>query len=351
MAYGYPSGSNTFVAQWEATLPIVSATRDASKFAFADYVEYKTVEKRWFRYIRLDLDEPARVVTTQEFAWAPGQDAPGVPNIGAFTYVDAATTKYAFPWTMAQEAIDQADWDIPASQLGIIQQKAMTNRVILGSTLLQTPGNWPSSNTNTVNSLNGGAGPFNTASSDPSSAFYLAIKKALVNACTTIVLQTNASIKWRDVRMVSSPKLMNAMGNSAEVYDFVKGSPDAFARQKGEDVQVGEYGMPSKYIVDLLTEDAVRVTSRPNVTAGIGTTGTRGFVWQDAFPVLLSRKGGVEGKFGGSSLSTVQLYSYREMEVYTKNDVDNERQMGRIVDDFVIVLPFGQSGFLMTGAI
>ncbi len=158
-------------------------------------------------------------------------------------------------------------------------------------------------------------------------------------------------MKWRDVNLVASPNCLNIMGNTSEVYDFVKGSPDAFARQKGEDVQIGEYGMPSKYIVDIVPEDAVRVTTQPNAVTGINVGATRGFVWNDGTPVLLSRKGGVVGQYGGTALSTVQLYAYREMEVWSKSDPDNEREMGRVVDDIAVVLPFGQSGFCMTAAL
>ena len=350
-AMQYPSASNTFSISFESTGMVVSATRDPNQFSLPKYMQYVGVTKRTFRYLQLDLDEPARIVTSQEFAWAPGQAAPTQNNIGAFQYVDNTTTKYAYAWTLPMEDIDQAEWNIESSQIGIIMQKAMTNRVILTSTLVQTASNWPSANTATVNTLNGGAGPWNTASSDPASAYYLAIKKSLVKACTTIVLQTNAVMKWRDVRLIASPNLLNAMGNSSEVFDYVKYGPDAFERQKGAEVQIGEYGMPAKYIVDLIAEDAVRVTTRPNVSTGIGTTGTRGFVWQDSTPVLLSRKGGVTGQYGGTALSTVQLYAYREMEVWSKTDSDNELELGRCVDDISIVLPFGQSGYCIQNAV
>ncbi len=130
MAFRYPSGSNTFSISFESTGMVVSATRDQSQFSLPKYMQYVPVKKRVFRYLKLDLDEPARIVNTQGFAWAPGQAAPTMDNIGAFQYVDGSTVKYAYPWTLPQEDIDQAEWQIESSQTGIIMQKAMTVRTI-----------------------------------------------------------------------------------------------------------------------------------------------------------------------------------------------------------------------------
>jgi len=353
MAFRFPSGSNTFSISWESTHMIVSATRDPSKFKLAQYLQYVPTKQRVFRYLKLDLDEPVRMVSQQEFLWAPGQAAPtGEDNIGAFQYTDSATKKYAYAWTMSDEALDQAEWDLNASQMGIVSQKAMTQRVILTADLAQTASNWPSTNTDTANSLNGGAGKFDTASSDPGSANFLAIKKAITKATEVIVLQTNGTMKWADVNFICSPELSRKMGNSSEVYSYTHGSPDAFGRQIGEEKYVGEFGMPAKYAsVNIVVEDAVKVTTRPNVSSGLGTGAIKSWVWAPEKPVLMSRKGGVNGSYGGQALSTVQLYHYRDMETYTKSDVDNERQQARIVDDIVVVLPFGQSGYLIQNAV
>lgn len=351
MAYRLPSGSNTFSISFDSTGMIVSATRDPSQFALARYVQYVETKTKVFRYLKLDLDEPGRITSQNDYFWAPGQDAPtGPDNVGAFSFFDSSTVKYAFAWTLPDEAIDQAEWGLKESQMGIIQQKAMTSRTMLVATLAQTASNWPSTNTSTVNSLNAGAGKFDTASSDPASANYLAIRKALVAAATEIVKQTNAVIKWRDVNMVGSPLLFNKMGNSAEMVDYLKGSPDAKSKQDGQFME--EYNMPPKYAgIEMICEDSVKVTSKPNITTGLATGGTRAWVWADQSPVLLSRKGSIDGKYGGKPPATVQLYTYRNMEVWTKSDTDNERQMGRVVDDVKAVLPYGQSGYLMQSAL
>ena len=38
-------------------------------------------------------------------------------------------------------------------------------------------------------------------------------------------------------------------------------------------------------------------------------------------------------------------------ESWTKNDAENERVQGRIVDDIKAVLPFGQSGYMIQNAL
>ena len=352
MAFRSPSGSNTFTPAYKETLALVSATRDPASFKLARYIQYVKTDLRVAYYLKLDLDEPARVVTQQEFLWAPGQDAPTYNNIGDFQFVQFATLKYGFGWVLPNESIDQAQWDLDSSQMGIVGQKAMTNRTMATATLAQTVGNWPTSNTATANTLNGGAGKWDTASSDPADVHYLAIRKSITSAQETIVQQTNGAIKIKDMNCVVSPLCSRKMGNTSEVYDYTKGSPDAFRRQEGEEKFYGEFGMPARYAdMNIVVEDAVKVTSRPNVTAGLATNGTRAWVWADASPVIMSRKGGIDGKFGGPSMSTVQLYYYRNMETYTKSDTDNERQAGRIVDDIVVLLPFGQSGYLIQAAV
>lgn len=352
MAFRSPSATNTFIPSYETQYALVSATRDPTQFKLARYIQYVKADERVFYYLKLDLDEPARLVTQQEFLWAPGQAAPTEPNIGAFQFVQSSTLKYGFGWIQPNESIDQAEWDLESSQMGIVSQKAMTNRTTSVATIAQTPSNWPTTNTSTVNSLNGGSGKWTTASSDPANVNFLAIKKSITAAYTAIVLQTNAAIRVKDMNLIVSPTLSQLCGNTSEIYYFTKGSPDAFSRQEGvEEKFFGEFGMPPRYSnVNWVVEDSVRVTSRPNVTTGLATSGTRAWVWADASPVIMSRKGGIDGKYGGNSLSTIQLYHYRNMETYTKSDTDNERMMGRIVDDFGVVLPFGQSGYLLQQA-
>lgn len=329
MAFRSPSGSNTFVPSYNITLALVQATRDPSSFKLARYLQYVKTDLRVFYYCKLDLDEPARLVTQQEFLWAPGQDAPTYNNIGAFQFVQAATLKYGFGWILPNEAIDQAEWDLDASQMGIVSQKAMTNRTMAMATLVQTSSNWPTSNTATANTLNAGAGKFDTASSDPSDVHYLAIRKALTAAQENIVLQTNGAIKIADMNFVHNPRLAKVMGNTSEIFDYTKGSPDAFRRQEGKDEKFyGEFGMPAVYAsMNMVCEDAVKLTSRPNVTTGLATSGTRDWVFATASPAILSRKGGIDGKFGGPSLSTVQLYYYRNMETFTKSDVEDRKSV------------------------
>lgn len=353
MAYRSPSATNTFIPSWDSTKVLVQATRNQDEFKLARYIQYVPTKTKWFRYLKLDMDEPARVVATNEFVIAPGQAMDTGPNnIGAFTFVDSSTLKYSYGWVLPDEAIDQAEWDLRGSQMGIIHQKAMTVRTMKVAAKAQTSSNWPSTNTDMANNLNSGAGKWDTASNDPADTKYLAIKKTLDAAALKVVLQTNAVMKYKDLVLVIGPELAMAMGKTSEMYQPTVHSPDAFARQKGDEQFTSEFGVPSVYAgVKIEVEDAVKVTSRPNVNTGLATSGTRGFVWAAQTPVLMSRKGGIEGKYGGSPLSTIQLYHYRDMEVFTKDDVDNERKLGRIVDDFSAEIPFGQSGVCIQQAV
>lgn len=348
MASRMPSGTNTFIASFEAGAVVVSFTRDPKKFKHAGYVEYRPTKKDVSFYLKLDVDQPARVIDDSLFGWADGAEAPkGANNIGNFVFAEYRTKRRAFPFSLGMKAVEQAAWDILAQHAGIVAQQAMTLRTIRTATLLQTTSNWPSANVADVTILNGGAGKWDIASSDPASVNYLGIKKAILRAAELIALATNAAVDWHDMSLVMSVGCAKKVAATSEVHDYVK-SPEGASMLKGDEGIFGDWGMPNTiYRMKVVVENAVKVTSNINT----GGTATRAFCFSDSNPVITSKPGGLNGQYDGPSFSTVQFYFYEEMTVESKSDPDNRRNTGRVVEDYAEVLAAGAAGFSLTNAV
>ncbi len=343
-----PGGYNTYIPSFEASGQVISMTRDTESFKLPQYVQYVTTKKDVGFYLKLDIDQPARVVDDSDHVWEDGQDAPtGTDNLGNFEYVQYRTKRRAYAFNLGNKAVEQADWKILASQAAIVAQQAMTNRTARVATLLTTSSNWPAANTSDANALNGGLGKFSLGSDDPTSANYLAIKVGLMAAVRNIAAATNGLVQFKDLVWVMNDNMAMALANTAEMHNYVKNTPFAKAQRDGTEPNPNvAWGLPSHvYGIEVVIEDAWRVTSRP------GATVTRALCWPDATSVLISRKGGLEGQYGLPSYSTVQLHFYEEMTVESKYDPDNRRHAGRVVEDFIELLVAGPAGYMISNCI
>lgn len=346
MAFRMPSATNTFIPSWEATHTLIAYTRNPKKFRLSKYVEYKKTAKRDAFYLKLDPDQPARIIDDSMFAWAPGGDAPrGYNNIGNFQFSEFRTKKRAFPYTLPYEAVDQAEWQIQQQHAGLTLQQSMTLRTIRVASLLQTSSNWPTANAVDTNTLNGGRGKWNTASSDPASGQFCAIKETVLAALEVIKLQTNSVVNQDEMVLVVAPGLARRMAATGEVHDYVK-SPEGLNMLRGKEEAFGEWGLPNVlYNFPLVVEDAVKVTSN------VAGTVVRGFCFASSNPVIVSKPGALAGQLDGPSYSTVQIYFYREQEVQEKDDPDNERHTGRVVEDYSEQLAAGAAGMSILNAL
>lgn len=349
---GYPSGMNTFFPSFEATGQVISFTRNPASFKVNQYVQNVPVTKDVGYYLKLDIDQPARLVNEADFAWEDGADAPmGEDNLGAFQYFEYRTKRRAYAFTLGQKAIQQADWSILASQAGIVAQQAMTNRTDRVATLLTTTSNW-GNNTADANTLNSGAGSWATATDDPNTASYCAIKKSLMKAVQNVILATNGMVQWSDLRLIVGPDLAVNMANTPEIQNYVKNTPYALAQLRGDAPnQNGVYGLPSAlYGLQIVVEDAVKVTVRPSKPSVItsATGAGRQFIWPAKSAAIVSQKGGLQGQYGVPSFSTVSLYMFEEMTVESKADPDHRRTIGRVVEDFIELVTAAPAGYLIT---
>jgi hypothetical protein len=348
------SSTNSFLP--EATGQVISFVRDPKEFKINSWCQNIQSPKTVGVYAVLDRDRPNRVVTDAEFAWEDGDERPmGRANIGRFQWVSFVCYRRDYPFTLGEQAVEQATAYKPlqyeAASSASVAMVNRTNRIV---TLCETAANWPSTNVDTANSLNGGKGKWSQASNDPSSGNYLAIKRTILTALQKLNLLTNAIVKPSDMVLVISPGAAIAMAETSEITDYISRSQFAEAEMRGDKPNVNQtWGLPSQlYGLPLVIEDCVRVTTRPNTgtdaTSVTGGAGTRLYVKSDQTAFLVSRKGGLDGVYGSPSFSTVQCYFYRfELAVETFNDSRNKRVDGHVVEQFIEILAAPIAGYLI----
>ncbi len=337
-----------------ATGQAIAFVRNPKEFRVNQYVQNIQSPEPIGLYAVLDPDQPARVVTDQEFAWADGDPRPvGSNNMGNFYWAEFRCFRRDYPYQIGEQAIKAAKgWNPQAFFNGIILQQAMTNRTARVVSLLETVANW-GSNTADANTLNGGAGKWDTASNDESKPGFLAIKKALLEAVRRVNLLTNSVVKPNDLVLVISPGLAIAMSETSEIHTYLEKSRFALEQVRGEKQgQNALWGLPDKlYGIELVVEDASRVLSRPNAVGTPVTiaSGNRVYCKSDTSAALISRKGGIDGMYGAPSFSTVQCYFYEyELAVEAFTDAKNKRIESHVVEQFKELLAAPAAGFLIT---
>lgn len=354
MTLRYLSATNGFVPQ--ATGQVISFIRDPKSFPLNKYVQYIQSPATVGLYAKIDRDQPARNVSDADYVWADGGDMPqGHANQLRFEWVEFACKRRAYSFTIGNIALEQAKgtWKPLEQHSGMTAQQAMTNRVNRVITLGETASNW-NGNTDTATSLNGGAGRWDTASDDPSSGAYNAIKKSLMKAAEKVNLATNALVQPKDLVLVISPGLAQAIGNSGEIHNYLKYGPFSKAELEGPNNSNQNWGLPpSLYGFELIVDDTVRVSTRPGATeTSSAQTGTRAYAKGDTSAILCSRKGGINGLYGAPNFSTFQLYFHKyELAVYTFDDPQNMRTKGAVVEMFAEVLAAPETGFYITGVL
>jgi hypothetical protein len=350
---GYPSGTNTFVPSFEASGQLVIGySRNPKAFALPRYCQYVKSPKTTGYYLKITAQEAARVVTVQDDIWPDGASAPsGADNQESFNFLPFLTERYAYPFFLGRKAVDQAAWAIREEHAMIAAQRAMTARTVLAFNALTTSTNWTAAgsdpdmgadHTNTATSLGGGTWASSTTTN-------LYIKSTLNAVAVQINIDTLGKV-GNDVGVehciVLSPRDAAEISQSAEIHDYIKGSYWA-----KEEITEGlspnnKFGLPSSiYGYPLCIESAVRVTTRK-----LDASLAKDYVVPDGEAYYLSRPGGMEGVYGSPSFSTLTMFWYNdEMTVESKDDVDNRRLHGRVVQDVVFKVTAPASGFRITG--
>lgn len=339
----FPASSNVYVPNHEASGKlVVDFARNPKDFAVNRYTQTVPVDQIIGLFQQMTVEERGRVLTSDaaEYAFADGADAPlGADGTESFIWQQYLARRYAYPFLMGQMTAQQATWDIVAQHAGIHAQKAMTVRTLLTYNQLTTSGNYASGHVSAVfgGTITGTSGTWTqstTARGD--------IKRSLEFAMEKILDDTLAGVKPEDFHLVIGTAQAALLTQSQEIVDYIKSSPNALAQIKGElpGALIGYgYGLPSKLYGINIVVDATRRVSSAKLAAtkvasaifgGLSSVGSL-----NAF--LIARPGALVGVANAPSFSFLQNFVYKQfdMVVETKNDDDNKRIKGRVIDCFV----------------
>lgn len=330
-------GLNTYVPSTNALATgalQVEFTRAVNTFAVTKYAQLVPTNQMTGYYLRLNSDDNVRVVDGNEFAWPLGNDRP-MGKMNEHDFVAFTCSRFAYPFYIPNETVKQAAWDVVAQHARSKAQLAMTHRSIRTATALTTSA--------TFNAVGNYAA---TGTASPGGASWTGsttnvIQKAIQGILQRISLTTGGAVRAeQDVMMVISPTIANLLSQTTEVRDYVKNYPAALPFLQGSDT-FAKYGLPpTLFGVQVVVDDAVRVTTRK------GASTTREFVYGNS-AVFVSRPGGLIGMEGSTSFATCQIFAFEDMTVENWDDPKDRRIEGRVIDNSVAEVVAPVSGYLV----
>ena len=344
----YASGTNTFVVSHDATQNmVVDYARNIEDFPVNQYAQIRKVDKVQGYWLSMTVEEAGRILNSNlaDFEWPDGTvDPEANDGTEAFEFLAFLAKRYRFGFNLGYLASGQAGWDIIAQHSSIKARQAMTARTQKVVTAMTTSGSYDASHTSAVSSITGVSGKW-----DVSTTARQDIKRSLDHAAETIYKDTLGAVTKKDLNLVLSPGCLRKISVAQEIVDLLKGSPSAYGWIRG--ALAGEkvdYEVPKElYGYRLVVENTVKVTSRK------GGTVARSFVLGDTTPALISRVGALEAKIPSQAptFSSLTLFMQEEMTVETRDDPDNRRTKGRVVECFDVKLTAPASSFLFTAAV
>jgi hypothetical protein len=357
MPASYPQVTNVYVPNHAATGGLLTGfSRNPKDFAFNRYSQIFPVPNMIGYYATWTSRQAARIHNNdlRDFMWRDGNDAPsGADNLESFQYNKYETIRYAFPFTLGDMTISQADWPVLQAHAEMVAQQAMTGRTALAYSQWGVPANW---NTHcamvdgSAGTLNGNAALLpsgqnfkNGSSTNPN--IQIAINAGMIK----INQDTLGVLKPKDVAVIVNPNTAYQMAQSPEIHDYIKGSPFVQAQLRGDSESLnGMWGCPDVlYAHPFVVEDAVI-----DINLKGATPDTTGYVVPDGVVLMASRIGVLEGVGGSPAYSTIlTFYCQDDMTVQSYHDVNNLLTRGRVVTNFTVVVSNFNSGYLMNHAL
>lgn len=344
-----PGPTNTYPPSWDAAAQLILFIRNPANFALNEYCKFRQAATMQGLYLVIDGDQAARIASEAEFDWADGSRRPeGQDQLLQFRFEPYICQRKDYPYTVGNLTRRQCPWPLEAAQAAMVMQQAMTLRTMRVMTLLELNTNWVSGSVThyaDANDLNDGSGPYDTADTTN-----YAIRKATNEVVLRINRDTNAMVRGRQLRRVLAPDLAKAMGESKEMADYVKNSVWAKETLQGKlagENPNAEYNLPPiVYGVQVVVEDAVKVTSRKGAT--LAKSRVKAAASEVFCAVIDGLPGDQVGPVPVPNFSTFQIFHYDGLlKMMTWDDVRNERMEGHCTEIFTEKMVAPQSGFLV----
>jgi hypothetical protein len=338
-----PGQSNTYVpVALAGDKLLVDVARDPKRFKIARYSQVVPVERDTGYYLYLSPDEAGRILYSdlRDLVWYDGADAPRRHDSNReFEFRPYRTQRYAYEFVLGWKAVEQASWDIIAKHAQAAAQRAMTARTQAAANILFDSTQYESSHVINVSTTYGGT----WATSDLSSKRIL---KSLNDAADIILNDTLGAVTKDDLVLVMGTGVAKAIAQSTEVIELLRWQAGwDYLRGASERTNVS-YGVPEAlYGYPVVVDETRKVTSRK------GGARTVESVLPSNMAVLLARPGGMEGSPGVINFSALVFFMNEEMTVETKEDADNRRTIGRVVEDFDCRLVAPSAAVLFTNVV
>lgn len=334
-----PASSNTYVPVALAKDKlIVDFARDPKRFKVAQYTQVVPVEKDNAYYIYLDPDEAGRILNSdaRDFVWYDGADARrSHAGTQEFDFRPYRTQRYIFDFQIGWKAARQASWEIVARHAAAKAQQAMTLRTQLAANILLDSTQYAADHV--INATTA----YGAWSSSTQTNMY--ILKTLTAAAEKILDDTLGMVTKDDLVLVMGSGLAKKIAAAPELTEMIKYQAGFdFLRGASERTNVS-YGVPeSLYGFKVVVDETRKVTSKKGGTRAVAP------VWPDNQAVLLARPGGMEGAANVINFAACCFFMLEEMTVEQKDDPDNRRIAGRVVEDYDVRLVAPAAAVLIT---
>lgn len=334
-----PASSNTYVPVALAKDKlVVDFARDPKRFKVAQYTQVVPVERDTGYYLYLDPDEAGRILNSdaRDFVWYDGADARrSHAGTQEFEFRPYRTQRYILDFQIGWKAARQASWEIVARHAAAKAQQAMTLRTQLAANVLLDSTQYASDHV--INATSG----FGAWSSSTQTNMY--VLKTLTAAAEKILDDTLGMVTKDDLVLVMGSGLAKKIAAAPELTEMIKYQAGFdFLRGASERTNVS-YGVPeSLYGFKVVVDETRKVTSKKGGTRAVSS------IWPDNQAVLLARPGGMEGAANVINFAACCLFMYEEMTVEQKDDPDNRRISGRVVEDYDVRMVAPAAAVLIT---
>jgi hypothetical protein len=343
----------------EPTGILVGFLRDPSKMPFNRYVQMIPAPEISFMYARMDPDDPVRLKTIDEFAWAYDDYRPTGKGFSVrVEWIASHVERWDFPYTLGEATI--RTWKKAGVNPRQVFDRVRSNHAALHRAqrcvTALTGATW-STNGDNLNDLLGTSGAgFDLSSGEEldgggsANANFQIIKRAFLKVKRRIHLSTNGALTGEELVCVMPPVVAEAMATSGEMVNFLKQS------QYAKDLtnpNMQNWGLPESYGgFKLVVEDTPRcfVNQKADGTvADVTVSSDKDYILNEDTCYFLSRPGGLDGEYGNKNFSTIQCYHFGgEARVEAFTEPKHELVEGHVVMEDKVLVPALISGFELT---
>lgn len=339
MATSVAQGNNTFVPNFDGSNRAkFEFSRNPESFALPRYAAMRKVNRSVGYYLKGDTQQASRVVALDLHRWEDGTSGmPDNEGQAEFEFLDFRTKRYKYDFSIGYKAVDQADFDVVPFNMRAKAQQAMTGRTYDAMTALVAG----LTTTDTATNYGGGKWSAAAAATPYILRTFMAVQQIIHKA-------TQGAVGPDAIKCVIGPDIAAVMRRSAEITDFIKQQPSSPEIMENK-AFFYKWGLPKMlYGVELIVEDAVRTANVKGATLSRGYLASNDEAYFVTNTVDVKKQEELPAGEGIGLYDTLTLFMYEEMTVENRDDPDNRRVLGRVVDDFASEVTCAESGVKVT---